>query len=115
MNHDEKLYPLGAPVASLGDLLAIAHTGGWVWSQNAGKAIPAANLLAMTGRELLKHFTAGGMKVWYPETSAPPVSDGPKKGEGGAESIMADVMWKIAERVKRLENDVAALKKGCVE
>lgn len=72
MKHDEKLYPLGAPVASLGDLQAIAHTGGWVYCPNAGKAILAANLPALTGGEPLKHFTAGGMKVLHPETRAHP-------------------------------------------
>lgn len=113
MSHDEKLYPLGAPVASLGDLLAIAHTGGWVWSQNAGKTILAADLLQMSGECLLTHFSMG-MTVWLPPPDTR-VSDAPKKREAGAESIMAGVMWKFAERVKRLENDVAALKKGRVE
>ena len=63
MHHDEKMYPLGAPVASLGDLQALAYAGVWVYCQNAGGAILAANLPALTGGELLKHFTAGGMKV----------------------------------------------------
>lgn len=104
MNHDEKMYPLGAPVASLGDLQALAYAGGWVWSQNAGGTILAAKLLSMTGGELLKHFTAGGMKVWHPETRAHPRFLTPlKKGW----QLVSDIIRKYSDMVKRLKIEFA--------
>ena len=83
MNHDEKTYPLGAPVRTLGDLQALAHAGRWVWVQNASKAILAADLLAESGHTLARHFQMDMMAWSGPGGSGVP--DAPKKGEADAD------------------------------
>jgi hypothetical protein len=134
MNHDEKKYPPGTPVASLGDLQAVALAGLWVWSQKASKAILAADLLEEKGSTLAEHFKFS-LIVWYAPT-APSFPDGPKKGLGVGGSILTVADLEFADRLKRLEielavsrslgsdamariraleNDVANLKKGCIE
>lgn len=155
MNHDEKKYPPGTPVASLGDLQAVALAGLWVWSQKASKTILAADLLEEKGSTLAEHFKFS-LIVWYAPPT-PAVSDGPKKAGGGFADIMpvsklvkyhddvaeavrpmrslndsddaATIRRVFAEceklreeradrlknRIRALENDVANLKKGCIE
>jgi hypothetical protein len=134
MNHDEKKYPPGTPVASLGDLQAVALAGLWVWSQKASKAILAADLLEEKGSTLAEHFNFS-LIVWYAPPT-PAVPDGPKKGLGVGGSILTVADLEFADRLKRLEiefaesrsrgidamarikaleNDVANLKKGCIE
>jgi hypothetical protein len=134
MNHDEKKYPPGTPVASLGDLQAVALAGLWVWSQKASKAILAADLLEEKGSTLAEYFKFS-LIVWYAPTT-PSFPDGPKKGLGVGGSILTVADLEFADRLKRLEielagsrsrgsdamarikaleNDVANLKKWCIE